>query len=498
MSKLRNSLPKLMFEDQRGQVLPWMALLMVLFLGMAGLTVDLGHAYVVYRELQGSTDAAVLAGAYAMTLSGATATTVDNQVKAYSSLLSGAGTTKGYGANADFNVQSVTLPTPKLSCVTNSVYVSVPCGASSTGDNVIQVTQTAVVPMYFIEGISAAWGNKTAKSITVSTTSTAAVQSGANAAMNIAVVLDTTSSMNNNDNDANCGNTELYCALQGLQTMLGALSPCTSGSTSSTCKGAYDQVSLFTFPNIQANQASDDTSCPTNNPSIPSYSYTPIPSTSNTTWTAPTGSSPSYQVTSFEDDYSATNLPGGGLATSSPLGIAAGANNSRNCGGLQAPGGDGTYIAGAMYAAITSLQAAAHVNPSAQNALILLSDGGANSTKFGSGFSKTSGTYPSTIDQCAQTVAAGQFATSQGITVYTIAYGASTNQSDCSTDATSITPCQEMQQAASSAADFYSDATAQENKGQCTSSSNPNLDLTKIFSAIQGSFTTARLVPNTV
>jgi hypothetical protein len=316
--------------------------------------------------------------------------------------------------------------------------------------------------------------------------------------MNIAVVLDTTSSMNNNDNDANCGNTELYCALQGLQTMLGALSPCTSGSTSSTCKGAYDQVSLFTFPNIQANQASDDTSCPTNNPSIPSYSYTPIPSTSNTTWTAPTGSSPSYQVTSFEDDYSATNLPGGGLATSSPLGIAAGANTSRNCGGLQAPGGDGTYIAGAMYAAITSLQAAAHVNPSAQNALILLSDGGANSTKFGSGFSKTSGTYPSTIDQCAQTVAAGQFATSLGITVYTIAYGASTNQSDCSSDATSITPCQEMQQAASSAANFYSDATAQENKGQCTSSSNPNLDLTKIFSAIQGSFTTARLVPNTV
>ena len=59
-------------KDQSGQVLPWMALLMVLFLGMAGLTIDLGRAYVCYRELQASTDAAALAGAYAMTQSGAT------------------------------------------------------------------------------------------------------------------------------------------------------------------------------------------------------------------------------------------------------------------------------------------------------------------------------------------------------------------------------------------------------------------------------------------
>jgi hypothetical protein len=95
-------------------------------------------------------------------------------------------------------------------------------------------------------------------------------------------------------------------------------------------------------------------------------------------------------------------------------------------------------------------------------------------------------------------VAAGQYATSLGITVFTIAYGASTNQSDCSTDATTITPCQEMQNTASSAADFYSDATAQENNGECASSSNPNLNLNSIFTNIQQKFTQARLVPNSV
>ena len=50
MTKFWNSfLPRFVSrftKDQSGQVLPWMALLMVLFLGMAGLTVDLGRAYV--------------------------------------------------------------------------------------------------------------------------------------------------------------------------------------------------------------------------------------------------------------------------------------------------------------------------------------------------------------------------------------------------------------------------------------------------------------------
>ncbi len=483
-------------KDQQGQVLPWMALLMVVFLGMGGLTVDLGHAYVRYRELQASTDAATLAGAYAMTLSGATSSTVTSQVKAYSSLLSGAGTQSGMGANGGWGLQNVSVPTPTLKCVTNSIYVDVPCSASPTGNNVIQVSQTAVVPTLFIQALKL-FGIRSAGSITLNTMSEAAIMSGANTAQNVAIVVDTTASMKSQDNDANCGSTRIYCALQGMQVLMKSLTPCSMGSTSSNCVGAYDQVSLFTFPNIQANQASKDTTCPSSNPAIPSYTAPAIPSTNNTTWTAPTGTAATYQVTGYLDNYSATNAANGGLSSSSALSIAAGAGG---CGGLQAPGGDGTYIAGAMYAAITSLQAAKYANPLSSNALILLSDGAASSTKFGSGFNTSGATYPSTKDQCTQTAAAGQFATSLGITVYTVAYGASNSTSDCTYDTGSYatTPCASLAAAASSAATFYSDATAAQNKGACTSSGNPNLNLNQIFGSIANHFTAARLIPNTV
>lgn len=484
--------------DQGGQVLPWMALLMVLFLGMAGLTIDLARAYVSYRELQASTDAATLAGAYAMSLSGATTTTATNQVKAYSSLLSGAGTTSGLGANADLMLPGVSLPAPTFKCVTSSVYVDVPCAASPTGNNVIRVTQSAVVPMYFI-GALKAFGHLTPATITLNTTSTAAIMSGANTAQNIAVVIDTTASMNTNDSDASCGNTRIYCALQGMQVLLKSLSPCSTGSTSSNCKGAYDQVSLFTFPNVEADKASKDTTCPTSNPPIPAYTYVPKPATGNTTWTPPSSGSTTgtYQVTGFLDDYSSTNAANGGLAGSTALAVASGAGS---CSGLKAPGGDGTYIASAMYAAITSLQAAQHVNPLSSNAIVLLSDGSSSSNKFGTGFNASGATYPSKVDQCTQMVAAGQYATSLGMTVYTVAYGASNANSDCPTDTGTYAtnPCAALLATASAATDFYSDATASQNKGACTSASNPSLTLNQIFQSVANRFTAARLVPNSV
>ncbi len=491
MRRKSHSLLGRFLADERGQIVPWMALLSVLIVGIGGLSIDLGRAYVCYRALQASTDAATLAGANAMIASGATTTTVTSVVKAYSSV-------PGTGANASSNLPNASIGTPTYSCVTNSVYVSVPCGASPTGYNVIQVTQTAQVPTLFIQ-VLRVFKYTPATSLTLSSTSTAAIQSGQNEALNLAIIIDTTSSMNTQDNDASCGNTELYCALEGVQTLLKSLSPCTSGSTSSNCLGGYDEVSLFTFPNIQANQASKDTTCPTSNPTIPSYSYVPIPTTGNTTWTAPTGTSPTYQVTGYSDNYSANNQQNGGLATSSTLGVAAGANSASNCKGLQAPGGDGTYIAGAMYAAITTLQAEAYARPGSKSALVLLTDGGADSGKFGSGFSSSSSTYPSTKQQCHQTAAAGQFATSLGITVYAVSYGASSKTSDCGSDTSpTITPCAELQATASAASDFYSDATSAENPGACLSTANPNLNLQGIFSSIANRFTAARLVPNTV
>src|ERR1700723_2537979 len=48
-------------KDERGQTLPFVALLMTALLGMAGLVTDVGHAYVVRGTLQNSANAAALA-----------------------------------------------------------------------------------------------------------------------------------------------------------------------------------------------------------------------------------------------------------------------------------------------------------------------------------------------------------------------------------------------------------------------------------------------------
>jgi hypothetical protein len=348
--------------------------------------------------------------------------------------------------------------------------------------------QTAQIPTYFIRILSM-FGKSIPSTLSVKATSTAAMRGSANAQYNVAIVIDTTASMGNQDSDASCGNTRIYCALQGVQTLLKSLSPCTASSTSSSCT-PFDQVSLFTFPNVQANSASKDTTCPTSNPTIPSYS-TPA---AGATWSAPTGTAATYQITSYLSNYSANNKANGGLNTSSPLTIAAGGKSS--CNGLQTPGGDGTYYAGAVYAAQSSLVAAQAANPGSLNALIVLSDGDASTTKMTSG-AHNGNTYPSLDYQCSQAVTAAKYASAHGTTVFTIAYGASNSAgSSCSTDSGTISACSALQQMATSSADFYSDATASQNSGQCTSSVHPNLSLNGIFQNLTTQFTVARLIPN--
>jgi len=473
------------FKDEEGQVLPWMVLLLILFLGGAGLCVDLGHAYICERELQASTDAAALAGGYALSLSTATSASVKSAAANYSSV--------SPGVNVNSGLPSTAITTT-LKCLTTLSNEGIGCSSSPTGDNAIQVTQTAIIPTHFIRALRA-FGVKSATSMTLSAISTASMRGATNAQYNVAVVIDTTASMGQNDSDASCNNSRITCALQGVQTLLQSLSPCTASSASSGCTG-FDTVSLFTFPNMEANTASNDYTCPTSNPTIGPYS-TPVPGAS---WSAPTGTAETYQITNYLDDYSSTNKSGGALNTSSYLAIASGVdatnNNKTNCSGLQTPGGDGTYFAGAIYAALSSLASAQAANTGSQNALIILSDGDASTTKMtatnGEKLTLT-GAYPSLVDQCQQAVTAAKTAPT-GTTVYSIAYGASS--SGCSTDTSGITPCQTMEEMASSPADFYSDATASQNKGQCTSSSNPNLTLNGIFTQLATSFTVSRLIPN--
>jgi hypothetical protein len=309
----------------------------------------------------------------------------------------------------------------------------------------------------------------------------------------VALVMDTTASMGSQDTDPTCNNTRIHCALAGAQTLLQGLSPCSSGSKAGTCISPFDTVSLFTFPNVTANTASNDTTCGKGNPGIVPYTTPTI----GATWTAPTGGAGTYQITGgtndgYVDDYSSTNQQGGALNPNSGLSIATGAGG---CQGMQTPGGDGTYYAGAIYAAQSSLMAVQAGNSNTQNVMIILSDGDANSTRIAAG-THGGNVYGSLDDQCQQAITAANYATNQGTRVVTIAYGAPS--SGCNTDTSGpkkgISPCTAMQDMASTPSDFYTDATASSAPGACDPSAS--LALGDIFSDLVATFGKARLIPN--
>jgi hypothetical protein len=90
--------------------------------------------------------------------------------------------------------------------------------------------------------------------------------------------------------------------------------------------------------------------------------------TAGATWSAPTGTSATYQITTYMSNYSSTNKAGGALNSLSALTIAVGGKSG--CSGMQTPGGAGTYYAGVIYAAQSSLIAAQKAKPGSLNALL--------------------------------------------------------------------------------------------------------------------------------
>src|SRR5580692_7802535 len=56
-------LARIAFKNEAGQILPWIAVAFVAAIGVTGLALDLGHAYIVQSQLQMGANAAALAGA---------------------------------------------------------------------------------------------------------------------------------------------------------------------------------------------------------------------------------------------------------------------------------------------------------------------------------------------------------------------------------------------------------------------------------------------------
>jgi len=482
-------------------------------MALTAASVETGHVYYAYQQLVASTNSAVLAGAAAMP----DTTMAKTNVTTYSA--------QSNGMNANSMLKN-DVATPTFLCLsTVSTGLNVPCQTSTGGSggyNAMSVTQSATIPLWF-------GGLVGMKQMNVSYTAKAAMAGGQNAPWNIAVIVDTTSSMNNSDGGDQCNGTRITCALQGVQALLNDLYPCGLGQNCTTSTTYVDSVSLFVFPAVTGTTASKDSTCPTSNPTIVAYTF-PDPPSNTTLPTADT-----YEVTSFANNYKTTDSATT-LNQAAPIVIAAGDSGQSNCSGIQAPGGEGTYYAQVIYAAQAALLTQQASNPGSQNAIILLTDGdatacasnanttaGACNTKSqlvatqgtlnGTGTKTTnptgyqSYTYPSALGMCGQAVLAAQAAATAGTAVYTIGYGSPTSGGCLSDKTYSVSvgtnggswgpgkqPCQALAAMASAAVNFYSD----DGSGcQATAPTNQNLTkLTAIFRAIVDNMSSPRLIPN--
>ncbi len=462
--KLNNeSIVRRLRDGQRGQSIVMVTIAMVALLGVVALVVDIGGLYYAYQQLQVATQAAALAGG--AVLSNDTASEAITTATDYSA------------ASGEFNAHSSLLTnvtmTAAVKCLTTTGII---CTASPANANAIVVTETATVPALFARVLGF-------NSWTISATAMASARGGYNGPYNVAIILDTTSSMNNTDSDSQCSSSRLSCALAGIRTLLSTLSPCAAGlaSCGSVTNGnvakPVDEAALMVFPGLtSASQASLDYTCPTKNPAITTYNNSPV-----------------YQIVALSSDYRTSDTSA--LKTSSSLVIAAGGGS---CSGVQAPGGEGTFYAGVID--VTQANLVANARPNTKNVMILISDGNANATKTQMA-TMTSTNYQNT-NECHQAIREAQKAAAAGTTVYSVAYGA--ESSGCTTDngSSAITPCQTMQQIASSpgtipnSANFFSDYTATGGSSACVSAARPTTSLIQIFTEIGDDLTVARLIPN--
>jgi hypothetical protein len=522
---------------ESGQVLPMVAVAFVVLLGMAGLAIDVGHVFFSDRALQGYVDAAALAGAGTMR----TATTSAAVIAASNSFSAVPGS-----VNEHANLPNVTMATgfPVLKCLTTLENQGLAC-AGAVPYNALQVKLQTVVPMY----LAALFG---LNSMTVTATATAAARGGAATPYNVAVVIDTSLSML--FPDADCGSTQIACAMNGVQVLLKNLTPCAASLAKCTISNgvaasAVDRVALFAFPDVSTTTAAQDTTCTTGVPtptaqnrywsmvdsgatinfvmpmsstgttpvtpwsSLPAamaYSFPAVgassyvPSQSDFATYPMTLGTATYQITPFLSDYRTSNAATT-LNPNSTLVKAAG--GVIGCGSMTSPNYDGvygTYYAGVIYAAQAALVAEKALNPGTENVLIILSDGDAtapqnngNNTVMGSP-ATSSGQYPSWVGECGQAVVAAKYASSQGTLVYSVAYGS--EPTGCASDQNAgsypnITPCGTMAEMATASQYFYSDFQKSGSGSVCVAG-QPVTSLSDIFTAISADLTTARLIPN--
>jgi Flp pilus assembly protein TadG len=496
------ALSRRMLNDESGQLMAWMALLlMFMFLGIAALSLDVGHAMYIQHELQASADAAALAAAQRLP-----DTSAATGFRTVGTNYSDAGK-NSYSSGVTWSAPVVTGLC--LTTVTRPPF-NAACSAGAGVYNAVQVTETATFHTFFA-GIL---GHNIMK---MGATATAAKEAGH---WNVAFVVDTTPSMDFSDPSCGRGVSQLECAQTGIAGLLAGLDP------------NSDSVAMFTFPAVTVDTAKYDNSCLTGTPQVGPYVFPGASATNYTNTSTPyvTGSGRSqtttyitYQITPFSNTFQNSG---------DAMQIAIGKGK---CAGMQTSM-EYTYMAGAIYAAQAALLNQQSTLLSAgipsQNAMIILSDGNATgqesspggafnalsndfistSAQAGGGsnlYASASGIYPSWVGQCGQEVDAAQAAwgnSGNPTRVYTIAYGSPTTSTkagaplgNCESDVgagqhPNITPCQAMQQMASGPQYSYSDEGP---GGNCAGlSAIGPAAMPSIFNGILGSLLYSRLIPN--
>jgi len=425
-------------RNRKGSVVAMLAVVLPALLGIVGMSIDVGYALVAKRQLDASTQGAALAGAYEM-LSTNTSSAVQTAITNWNT------------ANPPTGVTIASTSTPTLSCVTSTS--NLPSCNSST-PNTVSVTQTATVSTHFLKAFGFS-------SFSLSSTASAAMAGGNPKSLNIMFIMDATGSMSNSEPGCvvpnNSNPSKFQCALAAVQNVL------------KTAPTTLDKASLSFFPaSMTSYSPTNSKSCGSQASSVPYYTTSDIYQ-AGTGWSG-TGA--------WRSDFNNGN---GSLNDSSPLVVLIGdySNKVSNC--LQNPGGEGSFAAEAIDKAVAAMPTA---TAGTSNVIIIASDGGYASTKFASGQTSHA------TAQCGQAVTAASNATKAGITVYSIAYDAA--GTGCSSGDT-ITPCQAMQQMASSSATFYTT----DSSCMINNSPNPVADLPTIFQSITTSFTKPRLLSNT-
>jgi hypothetical protein len=541
MGKVCLSFFRRAFNDQSGQMLALVALSMTVLLGVSGLVIDVGNAYVVRSQLQNSANAAALAAAGYIYNSGSasiTATTVADQ----------------YGSTGPSNTNPYASAAPTVQEVCLNMLMPSGTGCtSSSAPNAVRVTETASVNTFFgfLFGVP---------KFSTSVTATASMQGSSAQPWNVAIILDATGSMNFADPNCGAGQTEFTCATNAIQGMLGEVNPCKPGYSTCATSNANLHIALFSFPGISTSTvANDTTNCTTPGfmaytlPTTTGTTYSPLSYSESgsgggsggggsSTWTA------TYEIVPFTSDYySATasnNLNSSSTLVNAISGCMTPISQPNNqTGGINgAPDNGGvTYFASPIYAAQAALETEQAAYPGTQNAIILLSDGQANIPAGAddfpseqnatlasgeSGYTSLTGTglYPDVTDECQQAIMAAQAATAAGTRVYAVSYGAEklgcsytvgttgtegsfgtdnttvATGANASFTAATITPCITMENIASSLQYFYSDYN-QSDAGtgpdtNCIDNSHSVSDLKNILLAVGATFTQPRLLPN--